>query len=84
MRLSFLQQIHQRVITYLNSRIGVRDQRSDLSLKTMDGSSTQLMDTDRNQLIYPQPSVQKPGCGFPSMGIVGRSTSATADVSTSK
>lgn len=71
LQLSFLQQIHQRVITHLNSRIGVRDQWNGFTLKAMDGSSVQLMDTDRNQFLYPQPSVQKPGCGFPTMGIVG-------------
>lgn len=71
LRLSFLQQIHQRVITRLNGRIGDRDQWKGLTLKAMDGSSIQLMDTDKNQVLYPQPSVQKPGCGFPTMGIVG-------------
>ena len=71
LRLSFLQQIHQRVINHLHSRIGSRDQWNGFTLKAMDGSSVQLMDTDKNQLLYPQPSVQKPGCGFPTMGIVG-------------
>lgn len=71
LRLSFLQQIHQRVIAHLHSRIGSRDQWNGFTLKAMDGSSVQLMDTDKNQLLYPQPSVQKPGCGFPTMGIVG-------------
>lgn len=32
-----------------------------------DASSTQLPDTPANQSEYPQPSVQKPGCGFPVM-----------------
>jgi hypothetical protein len=27
----------------------------------------QLADTDENQKVYPQPSTQKPGCGFPLM-----------------
>jgi hypothetical protein len=34
-------------------------------VKVVDGSSTQLPDTRRNQKRYPQPSQQKPGCGFP-------------------
>lgn len=71
LRLSFLQQIHQRVINHLRSRIGSRDQWNGFTLKAMDGSSVQLMDTEKNQLFYPQPSVQKTGCGFPTMGIVG-------------
>lgn len=40
-------------------------------LKAIDGSSTVLMDTPANQAAYPQPTTQKPGCGFPTMGIVG-------------
>jgi len=36
-------------------------------VKVVDGSSTQLADTYSNQQRYPQPSEQKPGCGFPVM-----------------
>lgn len=36
-------------------------------VKVIDGSSTQLPDTAANQKDYPQPSRQKPGCGFPVM-----------------
>lgn len=34
-------------------------------VKVVDGSSVQLPDTAANQKQYPQPSGQKPGCGFP-------------------
>jgi hypothetical protein len=34
-------------------------------VKVVDGSTTQLADTPDNQQRYPQPSTQKPGCGFP-------------------
>jgi len=34
-------------------------------VKVVDGSSVQLPDTAANQKEYPQPSGQKPGCGFP-------------------
>lgn len=37
----------------------------------VDGSSAALWDTPENQKAYPQPSVQKPGCGFPVARIVG-------------
>ena len=40
-----------------------------LSLKAIDGTSVQLLDTAPNQEAFPQPSMQKPGCGFPVMGI---------------
>src|ERR1700676_486809 len=35
------------------------------SVKVVDGSTTQLADTPENQQRFPQPSSQKPGCGFP-------------------
>lgn len=34
-------------------------------VKVVDGSSTQLPDTAKNQQRYPQPSRQRAGCGFP-------------------
>lgn len=34
-------------------------------VKVVDGSTTQLADTSKNQEKYPQPAIQKPGCGFP-------------------
>lgn len=36
-------------------------------VKVVDCSTTQLPDTLKNQERYPQPSIQKPGCGFPVM-----------------
>jgi len=40
-------------------------------VKAVDGSSVQLPDTAANQKAYPQPTGQKPGCGFPVMKLVG-------------
>ncbi len=34
-------------------------------IKVIDGSTASMPDTPENQEIYPQPSSQKPGCGFP-------------------
>jgi hypothetical protein len=39
-------------------------------VKAVDGSTVQLPDTPANQIAYPQPSTQKPGCGFPVMRLV--------------
>jgi len=36
-------------------------------IKVVDGTTVQLADTSGNQGEYPQPSTQKPGCGFPVM-----------------
>jgi hypothetical protein len=41
------------------------------TVKVVDGSTTQLADTRANQKCYPQPTTQKPGCGFPVMRLVG-------------
>lgn len=40
-------------------------------VKVVDGTSVQMPDTDRNREVYPYPSGQKPGCGFPVMGLLG-------------
>jgi len=37
----------------------------------IDGTSTSLPDTPKNQRAYPQPGGQKPGCGFPLLRLVG-------------
>lgn len=39
-------------------------------IMVVDGTSIQLEDTLENQAEYPQPTTQKPGCGFPLMQIV--------------
>jgi len=43
----------------------------DLCVKVIDGTSTSLPDTPKNQRAYPQPGGQKPGCGFPLLKLVG-------------
>jgi hypothetical protein len=48
-------------------RAGQGSELQGRPVKVVDGSSTQLADTDENQAVYPQPSTQKPGCGFPLM-----------------
>ncbi len=48
-------------------RAGPGGQLQGRPVKVVDGSSTQLPDTPANQKRYPQPSTQKPGCGFPLM-----------------
>lgn len=39
-------------------------------LKVVDGSSLRLADTPAHQKRFPQPSSQKPGCGFPVLKLV--------------
>lgn len=40
-------------------------------VKVLDGTTTSLPDTLKNQRAYPQPGSQKPGCGFPLLKLVG-------------
>ena len=42
------------------------------NVKVIDGSTVSMPDTVENQKEYPQPSSQKPGCGFPiaKIGVV--------------
>jgi hypothetical protein len=39
-------------------------------IKVLDGTTLTLPDTEENQKAYPQPSSQKPGCGFPQMQLL--------------
>jgi len=52
-----------------------RARREDLwcgrVVKVVDGSSSSMSDTPANQRVYPQPSAQKAGCGFPAIAFVG-------------
>lgn len=51
--------------------LGIAEQRwCGRKVKVVDGSSVSMPDTEKNQVRYPQPSTQKPGCGFPVMRIV--------------
>src|SRR5229473_4357012 len=46
-------------------RVGEQGLLNGRPVKVADCSTTQLPDTKKNQKRYPQPSSQKPGCGFP-------------------
>lgn len=53
-----------------DQRAGDVGHLSGRPVKVVDGSTVQLPDTPANQRHYPQPSSQKPGCGFPVMRLV--------------
>ncbi|MET3870572.1 IS4 family transposase [Puniceicoccus vermicola] len=55
--------VHERVL----SSIDLEVQREGGRTLFVDGTGFQLCDTHENQLEYPQPTNQKPGCGFPVM-----------------
>lgn len=53
-----------------------------LRVAVVDGTTVSMPDTAKNQAIWPQPSIQKPGCGFPVMKLVGLFSLATGTVQT--
>ncbi len=67
----FLKKLLGRIEQVQRHAVRPEDLWHGLTLKAIDGTSVKLMDTDANQDIYPQPSSQAEGCGFPVMGIVG-------------
>jgi hypothetical protein len=69
--IGFLTAANNRINAHLNARIQLADTYHGRVIKSIDGSSMMLDDTDDNQSEYPQPSTQKKGCGFPLMGIMG-------------
>lgn len=69
--INFLEKVSIQINQRLDSRIRRDDTYKGHVVKSIDGSSVVLDDTAANQAEYPQPSSQKPGCGFPVMGIMG-------------
>lgn len=67
----FIKAVHQHVIDEMTCSVRDEDLYRGLEVKSVDGSSVQLMDTADNQACYPQPSGQKEGCGFPVMKFAG-------------
>jgi len=51
----------------------LRDERwlEGRPVKIIDGTCLSMPDTAGNQALWPQPSSQQPGCGFPMMKLVG-------------
>jgi hypothetical protein len=69
--IEFLTAANTRINAHLAARIQPQDTYQGHIIKSIDGSSMTLDDTEENQADYPQPSSQKKGCGFPLMGIMG-------------
>jgi len=67
---SRLEQIAERTAVQLESQIREEHLWMGRPVRVVDGSSVSMPDTPKNQTAYPQPSGQKPGCGFPVMRLV--------------
>ncbi len=67
----FLKNIHQQIVSRVESQAPAAYQWRGRRVGVIDGSTLSMPDTPPNQAHYPQPSEQKKGCGFPVMKFVG-------------
>jgi len=67
----FLQNLFTLTTQSLSKAIRPEDSWQGFTLKAIDGSSVQLIDTSANEDLYPKTSGQNEGCGFPIMAISG-------------
>ena len=65
-----LRKVGMRVGEVLSSQAGEGNLWFGRRVLAADGSAFSMPDTERNQAKYPQPTSQKPGCGFPVAGFV--------------
>jgi hypothetical protein len=65
----------------LSSRVSDEHLWRGRQVQVVDGTGIALPDTEANQEDYPQPSEQKPGCGFPVLPLVAFMSLATGAVS---
>jgi hypothetical protein len=73
----FLKDVHQQIVSQVESQAPAAYQWRDRRVGVVDGSTLSMPDTPLNQASYPQPSEQKKGCGFPVMKLVGVFSLAT-------
>jgi hypothetical protein len=66
-----LRKIHRHLFAQLERHSSAAIRWRGHRVKAIDGTSAQMPDTGRNQMKYPQPSSQDPGCGFPVVQLVG-------------
>lgn len=62
-----LQLIHKRVCQKIHCHEGFLNGRR---IMVVDSTGVQIEDTKENQENYPQPSIQKQGCGFPVVKLI--------------
>ncbi len=66
-----LPRLARSVAAKLAAQVGPNRLWHGRRVKLVDGSSLSMPDTPQNQAEYPQPTTQKPGCGFPLARIAG-------------
>ncbi len=74
---ALLNHLRQKVVGRLESQIKPQDLWMKRHVKIIDATSASFPDTAQNQKRWPQPSEQKPGCGFPVVKICALFSLAT-------
>ena len=72
-----LQEIHDGLCAEAQQGAAAKDLWCGHQVVVVDGSSVTAEDTPANQKVFPQQSVQKPGCGFPILRLVALLSLAT-------
>lgn len=68
---TMLQEVHSHLCEQLEQASCAHSRWRGLRVKAIDGTSAQAPDTAANRSVYPQPSGQAVGCGFPVVQLVG-------------
>jgi IS4 transposase len=68
--LACLTELHQTLAAKLSARITTPELWLDRCVKVVDGTGVSMPDTAAHQKVWPQPSTQKTGCGFPVVKLV--------------
>lgn len=69
--------MHREVVRGVNQQVNEHDLWYGRPVNVIDGTCVSMPDTPQNQELYPQPSGQAQGCGFPVMKIVANFSLAT-------
>jgi IS4 transposase len=68
--LGLLPRLSRQVSEKLAAKVEPQDLWHGHRVKLVDGSTVSMPDSPQNQKAYPQPSGQRPGCGFPMARLV--------------
>jgi hypothetical protein len=69
--LEVMDEIHAHLVERLQNHISLDELWHGRQVRIVDGTGISMPDTPENQAHWPQSKNQRPGCGFPSMKLVG-------------
>lgn len=78
--LTLIQALSQKLAERLSERVPKGWRWQGRRVKLLDGTGLSMPDTPENQAVFPQPSSQTPGVGFPAARLVGVVCLATGGV----